>query len=570
MTNPLRIANEKPRIGRLPSFVTAAIASAVDFAKKVAGVFKSPSVTSASSVPDSGPNDINQLNPPIPPMRPPTRNKALIVETTFLILVCLLLTGGVWKARSQTRPDVLREETSDKSLQPESSTTQVVSVNSSEGKKVGSDLNEVNEEVNGEGKDWNDETSETDEVTTLRKKATTKQLTYEESPKLKIDDYKKDISDSDGMRNSLNTTEETLENNDKNDNEKDVEKVEVETLENKEEIFVLQKRGNSYEESMKVVQKKSEEIPKNASSKESPKKVQSKSEEPLVSRITKGSGSKDSAPSDDSEPTCIAPPVVNKSTAKEPDTTAKKPLSSVEVKELRQKKANLKIEKAELDQERNEIIKEIDQINNKIMMLNDIKYKSLLEGKKEEWMAKREEVEDEMAKSNLRGNEQQFNMRKLRTQMDNVDQELSKYVAVTPEVYEAAEGKKDNDEKDVGAAEGKKDNDEKVVEAAEGKKGNDEKDVKKRNKIVTGLRQKEAKLNQERKEIQEDIKYIENQLISTDKMEINCDGDAEWTGILKTKDHFESELRKRLFKLTKHEKNIRKVSTELSKYVTEP
>jgi len=334
MTNPLRIANEKPRIGRLPSFVTAAIASAVDFAKKVAGVFKSPSVTSASSVPDSGPNDINQLNPPIPPMRPPTRNKALIVETTFLILVCLLFTGGVWKARSQTRSDVLREENSDKSLQPESSTTQVVSVNSSEGKKVGSDLNEVNEEVNGEGKDWNDETSETDEVTTLRKKATTKQLTYEESPKLKIDDYKKDISDSDGMRNSLNTTEETLENNDKNDNEKDVEKVEVE----------------------------------------------------------------------------------------------KKPLSSVEVKGLRQKKAELKIKEAELNQERNEIEEQINQINNKFKVLKDKEYKSLQDGKKEEWKAEEKELQDEMAKSNQRQDDHQWNMLKLRTEMDDVDEELSKYV----------------------------------------------------------------------------------------------------------------------------------------------
>jgi len=98
MTNPLRKANETSSAGSLPSVTTAAMTTLATVAKNTVG---SPSERSATLDDPIGKMTTLNIDPPqsVYEMRKPTegkstKNEYLIIQTTFLILVCLLLIGG--------------------------------------------------------------------------------------------------------------------------------------------------------------------------------------------------------------------------------------------------------------------------------------------------------------------------------------------------------------------------------------------------------------------------------------------------------------------------------------------
>jgi len=108
MTNPLREANEDKRTGRLPSLTGAAIATFAEVASGgvkgrtlVTSVLPNKEMPNMSSFKAEVPQPDNNTPSDKELARLPERrkpNKALIFQTTLLILVCaLLIGGGVWK-----------------------------------------------------------------------------------------------------------------------------------------------------------------------------------------------------------------------------------------------------------------------------------------------------------------------------------------------------------------------------------------------------------------------------------------------------------------------------------------
>jgi len=94
MTNPLRKANENSRTRRLPSVATAAVASYASVVNNTVG--RAPATSATSVFPNEeiktinyeAPLSDNKMPMATPLERQPTTNKAPVVQTTLLILVC--------------------------------------------------------------------------------------------------------------------------------------------------------------------------------------------------------------------------------------------------------------------------------------------------------------------------------------------------------------------------------------------------------------------------------------------------------------------------------------------------